>query len=111
MWQSDKKDTIAYLMKAMPTLEEHLGEGATKERIGSSGTLESAIRKCIRLGKGNDNKLMKIEFNSPRDRDLILCIYRDQYEKKHREAIDDYHKKRREAMAKGTDLPEEYTKQ
>ena len=109
MWQADKTATIDYLMKGMQSLKDHLGDNATKERIGPSGTLESAIRNCIRLGKGENNKMMKVTFNSQRDRDLILSIYRDEYEDKYRAEIDAYHKERRDAMSKGTDLPQEYT--
>ena len=109
MWQADKTATIDYLMKGMSSLTDHLGDNATKERIGPSGTLESAIKMCTRIGRGESNKMMKVTFNSQRDRDLILGIYRDQYENKYREEIDAYHKERREAMSKGTDLPEEYT--
>ena len=109
MWQADKTATIDYLMKGMQSLKDHLGDNAAKERIGPSGTLESAIRNCIRLGKGENNKMMKVTFNSQRDRDLILSIYRDQYEDKYRAEIDAYHKERKKAARNGTEPPEEYT--
>ena len=109
MWQADKKATIDYLLKGMLSLKDHLGDNATKEKIGPSGTLESAIRYCIRLGRGENNKMMKVTFNSQRDRDLMLSIYRDQYEDKYRAEIDAYHKERRKAASNGTDPPEEYT--
>ena len=109
MWQADKKATIDYLRKGMPSLEDHLGDNATKDKIGPSGTLESAIRQCIRLGRGEtNNKMMKVTFNSQRDRDLILSIYRDQYEDKYRAEIDAYHKERKKAANDGTEPPEEY---
>ena len=109
MWQADKKATIDYLLKGMLSLKDHLGDNATKDKIGPSGTLESAIRYCIRLGRGENNKMMKVTFNSQRDRDLILSIYRDQYEDKYRAEIDAYHKERRKAASNGTEPPEEYT--
>ena len=109
MWEADKKSTIDYLLKGMLSLKDHLGDTATKVKIGPSGTLESAIRYCIRLGRGENNKMMKVTFNSQRDRDLILSIYRDQYEDKYRAEIDAYHKERKKAARNGTEPPEEYT--
>ena len=109
MWEADKKSTIDYLQKGMLSLKDHLGDTATKVKIGPSGTLESAIRYCIRLGRGENNKMMKVTFNSQRDRDLMLSIYRDQYEDKYRAEIDAYHKERKKAARDGTDAPEEYT--
>ena len=109
MWEADKKSTIDYLQKGMLSLKDHLGDTATKVKIGPSGTLESAIRYCIRLGRGENNKMMKVTFNSQRDRDLILSIYRDQYEDKYRAEIDAYHKERKKAARDGKDAPEEYT--
>ena len=62
MWDADKKSTIDYLLKGMLSLKDHLGDTATKVKIGPSGTLESAIRHCIRLGRGENNKMMKVTF-------------------------------------------------